>query len=130
MHAVVRGGLVLLLLTASASAVPNPLSTLTVNAPETTAAPTAVTQRSGDDIDASRLSLDALNAKQGALKALDFTAYFWIELHPAVNSLEVFSDIRHRICDRLAEAGIAIPFPQWDLHLEADKPLEVRMVNP
>jgi small-conductance mechanosensitive channel len=62
--------------------------------------------------------------------ALNFTAYFWIELDPEVNSLVVFSDIRHRISERLAEAGIAIPFPQRDLHLEATKPIEIRMVNP
>ena len=61
--------------------------------------------------------------------SLNFIAYFWIILDPEVNSLVVFSDIRHRICERLAEAGIAIPFPQRDLHLAAGQPLEVRMVN-
>jgi small-conductance mechanosensitive channel len=41
----------------------------------------------------------------------------------------VFSDIRHRIIERLAEAGIAIPFPQRDLHLTADQPLDIRINN-
>jgi small-conductance mechanosensitive channel len=61
--------------------------------------------------------------------SLNFTAYFWIELHPDVNTLVVFSDIRHRINERLATAGIAIPFPQRDLHLDASKPLEIKMVG-
>lgn len=62
--------------------------------------------------------------------ALIFTAYFWIELDPAINSLVVFSDIRHRIGERFAEAGIAIPFPQRDLHLDAGQPIEVRVIPP
>jgi small-conductance mechanosensitive channel/septal ring factor EnvC (AmiA/AmiB activator) len=64
-----------------------------------------------------------------AESALNFTAYFWIELNPIINSMVVFSDIRHRINERLAEAGIAIPFPQRDLHLAADQPLEIRINN-
>jgi small-conductance mechanosensitive channel len=62
--------------------------------------------------------------------ALIFTAYFWIELDPAVNTLMVFSDIRHRIGERLAAAGIAIPFPQRDLHLDTANPIEIKMVPP
>ena len=50
--------------------------------------------------------------------SLTFTAYFWIEMDPAINSLVVCSDIRHRITGRLAEAGIAISFPQRDLHIK------------
>ena len=62
--------------------------------------------------------------------SLNFTAYFWIELDPAINSLVVFSDIRHRIGERLTEAGIVIPFPQRDLHVAADKPIEIRVIPP
>ena len=61
--------------------------------------------------------------------SLNFTAYFWIELIPEINSLVVFSDIRHRIGERLAGAGIAIPFPQRDLHLDVDKPLEIKIAR-
>jgi potassium efflux system protein len=60
--------------------------------------------------------------------SLNFTAYFWIELDPELNTLVVFSDIRHRIGERLSGAGISIPFPQRDLHLSADKPLEIMVV--
>ena len=61
--------------------------------------------------------------------SLNFTAYFWIKLDPEINSLVVFSDIRHRIGERLAEAGIAIPFPQRDLHLDAGKPIEIKVTQ-
>lgn len=60
--------------------------------------------------------------------SLNFTAYLWLELTPAVNTNVVLSDIRHRIGERLDAAGISIPFPQRDLHLVGDKPLDVRMV--
>ena len=63
-----------------------------------------------------------------AESSLNFTAFFWIELDPEINSLVVFSDIRHRIGERLAEAGIVIPFPQRDLHLDAGQPIEIKMV--
>jgi len=61
--------------------------------------------------------------------SLNFTAYFWIELDPEVNSMVIFSDIRHRIGERLADAGISIPFPQRDLHLAVDRPLEIRVTG-
>lgn len=63
-----------------------------------------------------------------AESSLNFTAYFWIELDPEVNSMVVFSDIRHRIGERLDAAGISIPFPQRDVHIVTDKPLEIRVV--
>jgi small-conductance mechanosensitive channel len=62
--------------------------------------------------------------------SLTFTAYFWIEMDPAINSLVVCSDIRHRITARLREAGIAIPFPQRDLHVDAGQPIEVKVIPP
>jgi small-conductance mechanosensitive channel len=62
--------------------------------------------------------------------SLIFTAYFWIEMDPSINSLVVCSDIRHRINERLSEAGIAIPFPQRDVHIDASQPIEIRVINP
>ncbi|HJV65787.1 MAG TPA: mechanosensitive ion channel domain-containing protein [Geomonas sp.] len=61
--------------------------------------------------------------------SLTFIAYFWVELDPAVNTPAVFSDIRHRIGELLAGAGIEIPFPQRDLHLHAERPIEVKVVE-
>jgi small-conductance mechanosensitive channel len=60
-----------------------------------------------------------------AESSLNFRAYFWIDLDPGINSNIVRSEIRHRICEYLAQAGIGIPFPQRDLHLDTTRPLEV-----
>lgn len=62
--------------------------------------------------------------------SLNFSAYFWLEMDPAMNSLEICSDIRHRIGEMLGEAGISIPFPQRDLHLRTIQPLEIRISGP
>jgi len=62
--------------------------------------------------------------------SLSFSAYFWLEMDPAMNSLEICSDIRHRIGEMLGEAGISIPFPQRDLHLSTSRPLEVIVSGP
>ncbi len=62
-----------------------------------------------------------------AESSLLFTAYFWVELDPEVNTMIVFSDIRHRIGEQLAAAGIVIPFPQRDLHLPGGQAIEVRI---
>ena len=55
--------------------------------------------------------------------SLNFSAYFWLELDPSMNSLVICSDIRHRIGEMFADAGIEIPFPQLDLHLK-NSPVE------
>jgi len=57
--------------------------------------------------------------------SLNFRAFFWVDIDPSVNSNIVRSEIRHRISDYLSKAGIGIPFPQRDLHLDASRPLEV-----
>jgi len=61
--------------------------------------------------------------------SLNFTAYLWLELTIDINNNIILSEIRHRIGERLAAAGISIPFPQRDLHLNADKPLDIRVVS-
>jgi potassium-dependent mechanosensitive channel len=59
--------------------------------------------------------------------SLDFTLYFWIELNDKTNRLVIESDLRIMIEKRLNEAGIGVPFPQRDIHLEMSKPLQVQM---
>jgi len=39
------------------------------------------------------------------------------------------SDLRLRIEHLFKEAGIVIAFPQRDVHLDSQKPIEVRMLN-
>jgi small-conductance mechanosensitive channel len=46
-----------------------------------------------------------------------------------VNSAVVMSDLRFMVHKRLDEAGIAIPFPQRDLHLDAARPLQVELTR-
>ena len=46
------------------------------------------------------------------------------------NAMIVTSDLRLMIEKRFSEAGIGVPFPQRDIHLAADKPLEVRISPP
>jgi potassium efflux system protein len=57
--------------------------------------------------------------------SLNFRAFFWVDLDPSINSNIVRSEIRHRISEYLVGAGISIPFPQRDLHLDSTRPLEV-----
>jgi small-conductance mechanosensitive channel len=60
--------------------------------------------------------------------ALVFAMYFWLEMRPGVNSAVVMSDLRFMVHKALEEAGIAIPFPQRDLHLDAARPLQVELL--
>ncbi len=50
---------------------------------------------------------------------------YWVELGPDLNSRRVDSDIRFAVEKRLAAAGIPIPFPQRDVHLDVSRPLPV-----
>ncbi len=54
---------------------------------------------------------------------------FWVELGPGVAARRIGSDLRHDIYQRLAEAGIDIPFPQHEVHLVVDQPLPGMTVN-
>lgn len=61
--------------------------------------------------------------------ALVFDAYFWADVGSEKFLREVRSEIRFRIDELFAENGIVIAFPQRDVHLDAGKPLEIRMVG-
>lgn len=61
--------------------------------------------------------------------ALIFQADFWVDLHREPNWRRVASDIRHRIEELLREQGIAIAFPQRDIHLDSAKPIQVEVLN-
>jgi len=41
----------------------------------------------------------------------------------------ITTEARHRIYEELEKAGIAIAFPQRDVHLDSNKPLEFRMIS-
>jgi small-conductance mechanosensitive channel len=62
--------------------------------------------------------------------ALLVSLNFWLELRPEVDRLAVQSDLRFMIVQTFAKAGIAIAFPQRDVHLDTSHPLEIRMMAP
>jgi potassium-dependent mechanosensitive channel len=62
--------------------------------------------------------------------ALTFTVYFWLELISARDNRAVASEIRHRISEALAGAGVVIAFPQRDVHIDAQGPIAVKIVPP
>ncbi len=61
--------------------------------------------------------------------ALIFDLYFWIIMERITDRRIIESDIRFRIDELFREAGIVIAFPQRDVHLDTQKPLEFRIVN-
>ncbi len=60
---------------------------------------------------------------------LTFELRFWVDVTQA-NSAQVASDLRLMIAGAFAEAGIVIDFPQRDIHLHSDRPLQVQVVPP
>lgn len=61
--------------------------------------------------------------------ALLMVLIYWVELGAGTVARRVDSDIRHVIYERLAEAGINIPFPQRDVHIDLAQPMPVRLVG-
>ena len=61
--------------------------------------------------------------------ALIFDIYFWISMNRIMDRRIIESDIRFRIDELFREAGIVIAFPQRDVHLDVQKPLEFRLVK-
>jgi len=49
--------------------------------------------------------------------ALKIVLVYWVEFDGVKGPRRVDSDLRHEIYGRLAAAGIAIPFPQQDVHV-------------
>jgi small-conductance mechanosensitive channel len=61
--------------------------------------------------------------------ALIFDLYFWVRMDRIMDRRIIESDIRFRIDELYREAGIVISFPQRDVHLDTQKPLEFRLVK-
>jgi small-conductance mechanosensitive channel len=61
--------------------------------------------------------------------ALIFDLYFWINMSRIMDRRIIESDIRFHLDQRFREAEIVVAFPQRDLHLDTQRPLEFRMVN-
>jgi len=59
--------------------------------------------------------------------ALMFELRYWVDVIRA-NAAQVGSDLRQMIAGVFAENGIAIAFPQRDLHLDSQRPLAIEIV--
>ena len=62
--------------------------------------------------------------------ALQLRVDYWLDISIQDNNRQVASEIRQGIEKRFAEHGIAIPFPQRDVHLGSRDPIRVEMVAP
>jgi potassium-dependent mechanosensitive channel len=61
--------------------------------------------------------------------ALMFAINYWIDLGSGVNSHLIASDLRFIIERRFADSGVAVPFPQRDVHLLSEHPLRVEVLS-
>ena len=61
--------------------------------------------------------------------ALIMALVYWVELGPKLVARNVDSDLRHTIYQQLSQAGIVIPYPQRDVHLNLTSPLPVSVVE-
>ncbi|HEM46802.1 MAG TPA: mechanosensitive ion channel, partial [Alphaproteobacteria bacterium] len=59
--------------------------------------------------------------------ALLFEVRFWIMVRDIGDKLGIESQVRFAIDDRFREEGVVIAFPQRDLHIDASRPLPVRI---
>ncbi len=62
--------------------------------------------------------------------ALIFEAHFWIHMQRMMDGAKVRSEIRVALDDAFRDAGIVIAFPQRDVHIDMQSPIEVRLANP
>ncbi len=60
--------------------------------------------------------------------ALQFALEYWIDYGKGADGRQIASDLRFMIEKALGEAGIAVPYPQRDVHLDAAGPLKVEVV--
>ncbi len=60
--------------------------------------------------------------------ALLFGLYVWVEIKLGVDWRNIASDLRYMINKAFSEHGIVMAFPQRDVHVDASKPLQVRLL--
>jgi small-conductance mechanosensitive channel len=59
--------------------------------------------------------------------ALVFALYVWIDVQAGVDGPTILSELRFMIEKSLAEAGVGMPFPQRDIHVDTLRPLHVEL---
>jgi len=60
--------------------------------------------------------------------SLVFSLFYWAHVSMPLDLRRLNSELRFRIDELFAESGIVIAFPQRDVHLDASKPLEVKVL--
>ncbi|MEA2040609.1 MAG: mechanosensitive ion channel [Thermodesulfobacteriota bacterium] len=61
--------------------------------------------------------------------ALIFDVYFWLSMTMIMEHRIIESDIRFRMDELFREAGIVVAFPQRDVHLDTQRPLELKITG-
>jgi small-conductance mechanosensitive channel len=61
--------------------------------------------------------------------SVNFALTYWLDMTAGNDSRRIRSDLLHMIDGAFADAGIAMPFPQRDVHLDAATPLRVEVVG-
>lgn len=61
--------------------------------------------------------------------ALIFDVYFWCDVAGERQLRQIRSDIRFRLCDLFAENDITIAFPQADVHMDTQTPLQIELID-
>ena len=59
--------------------------------------------------------------------ALVFALYFWVDVVRS-SGMQIQSDLRYMLEKRFAEAGITVAFPQRNIHLDSERPLQIEVV--
>jgi small-conductance mechanosensitive channel len=60
--------------------------------------------------------------------ALVFDTYFWCQVAGERELRSIRSEIRFRVAELFAANDIVVAFPQRDVHFDANRPLEVRVL--
>ena len=61
--------------------------------------------------------------------ALAFRAYFWLRVSSSLDRDRVQSRLRFCVDRLFGEAGLVFAYPQRDVHLDSQAPVEVRLVG-
>lgn len=64
-----------------------------------------------------------------AADALNFEVHFWIHMRLIMDAKRAKSNVRRRIDQFFRENNITIAYPQRDVHLDIDRPIEINLVE-
>ena len=62
--------------------------------------------------------------------ALNFEVHFWVHMKRMMDGAKIRSEVRVAIDEAFTDAGIVIAFPQRDVHIDMQSPIEVSLANP